>query len=298
MPLPPLYKYLDVHGAQLTLGNRTFKHAIPSDFNDTEDLTIQSIFPEETEVALKKLASGFTDVILQHLNDPPTCSSPTKEKIALIQHVYRTKPEAADMVKAEMAKEGEKPVYDIDYMRMRAEVHLTEINEYLQDNRVLCMTPHKNSEKMWSCYAENHKGIALRIEPNVAKDSKFQRFFPVIYREKRPPLYEDTLEFISGSLFGDLETRVKAAFERIVYSKTLEWAHEGEYRLAIPMRRNEKPWSTPPYHPEEIVELYLGLAMEKADVDQFVRMALAVNPNIAIFRAKHGPDGELGFDRI
>jgi hypothetical protein len=95
-----------------------------------------------------------------------------------------------------------------------------------------------------------------------------------------------------------LETRVKAAFERIVYSKTLEWAHEGEYRLAIPMRRNEKPWSTLPYHPEEIVELYLGLAMEKADVDQFVRMALAVNPNIAIFRAKRGPDGGLGFDRI
>jgi hypothetical protein len=43
MALPPLYKYLDVQGAKLTLGNRTFKHAKPSDFNDTEDLTIQSI---------------------------------------------------------------------------------------------------------------------------------------------------------------------------------------------------------------------------------------------------------------
>jgi hypothetical protein len=35
---------------------------------------------------------------------------------------------------------------------------------------------HRGSAKMWSGYAENHKGIALRIEPNVAKDSKFQRF--------------------------------------------------------------------------------------------------------------------------
>jgi hypothetical protein len=63
MPLPPLYKYLDVQGALLTLGNRTFKHARPSDFNDTEDVTVQSIFPEETEVALTKVARGFIDVI-------------------------------------------------------------------------------------------------------------------------------------------------------------------------------------------------------------------------------------------
>ena len=48
MTLPPLYKYLDVSGAKLTLGNRTFKHAKPSDFNDTEDLTIKSIFTEDT----------------------------------------------------------------------------------------------------------------------------------------------------------------------------------------------------------------------------------------------------------
>ena len=40
MVLPPLYKYLDVTGAKLTLQNGTFKHAKPSDFNDLEDLTI------------------------------------------------------------------------------------------------------------------------------------------------------------------------------------------------------------------------------------------------------------------
>jgi hypothetical protein len=43
----------------------------------------------------------------------------------------------------------------------------------------------------------------------------------------------------------------------------LEWAHENEYRLDIPLRQNEEPWNTLPYHPEEIVELSLGLAMEK-----------------------------------
>jgi hypothetical protein len=112
-----------------------------------------------------------------------------------------------------------------------------------------------------------HKGIALRIQPNLAKCSKFQLFRPVIYREKRPPLYDDSLEFIAGSLFGELETRVKAMLERIVYTKTLEWVHENEYRLAIFLRQNEESWNTLPYHPEEIAELYLGLAMEHATLD-------------------------------
>lgn len=101
MALPPVYKYLSVQGAKLTLGNKTFKHAKPSDFNDTEDLTISSIFPEETEAALARLSSGFTDVILQHLNHIPTCASPMKEKVALIQQIYRANTSAADVVKAE-----------------------------------------------------------------------------------------------------------------------------------------------------------------------------------------------------
>ena len=63
-------------------------------------------------------------------------------------------------------------------------------------------------------------------------------------------------------------------------------------------RQGEKPWNTDPYHPEEIAEPYLGLAMEKADTDRVVGMALAVNPDIAIFRARRGPDGALGFDPV
>jgi hypothetical protein len=298
MALPPLYKYLDVQGAKLTLGNNTFKHSKPSDFNDIEDLTVQSIFPDETETALKKLSNGFTDVILQHLNDPPTCSSPIREKIGLIQNVYRTNPKAAEIVKAELSKEGGKPIYDVQHMRERAKDFIKEINEFMQDYRVLCVTTHKDSERMWSGYAENHKGIALRIEPKVAKDSKFQLFRPVEYRETRPPLYDDTLDFIADSLFGDQNARRKAILEKIVYSKTLAWQHEGEYRLAIPLRKGEPPWNTLKYDPEEITELYLGLAMTKEDKDDIVAKAKALSPEIAIFQAARHANTRLTFNRI
>ncbi len=298
MALPPIYKYLDVQGAKLTLVNRTFKHAKPSDFNDIEELTIRSIFPEETETALKKLSDGFTGVILQHLNDRPTCSSPMREKLALIQQVYRTNPKAVQLIKAELGKEGGKPVYDMRYMCELAKQFIEEINEFMQGYRILCVTTHKDSERMWSAYAENHKGIALRIEPNVTKDSKFQLFRPVEYRNERPPLYSDTLAFIADSLFGDQEVRRIRIIEKIVYSKTLSWQHESEYRLAIPIRAGELPWNTLPYHPEELTELYLGCAMQPVDKVDIVAKAKELNPEIAIFQTVCGADTKLTFSRI
>jgi hypothetical protein len=72
MTSPSLYKYLSVEGARLTLGHRCFKHAKPSTFNDTEDLTIRSLFPEDDETALAIIENNFADVLLKHVDDAPT----------------------------------------------------------------------------------------------------------------------------------------------------------------------------------------------------------------------------------
>ncbi len=296
MALPPLYKYLDVQGAKLTLENGTFKHSKPSDFEDIEDMSIQSIFPEDTEAALARLSTGFTDVILQHLNDVPTCDSRFKQKIEFIQYIYRIKKNAALQVKSVKEKKASKRIFDVNHMRTIAELFISEINEFMQCYRVFCVTTDKDSERMWARYAENHKGIVLRIESNMGKDSKFQLFRPVKYRNVRPPLYDDTLQFIVDSLFGDQNACRIAMLEKIVYAKTLEYEYESEYRLAIPLGEGEKPWNTLKYHPEEITELYLGLVMERSDVDHIVRLAKTINPKIAIFGTRRGADGKLWYE--
>ncbi|MGY3036596.1 hypothetical protein ACVIIV_005766 [Bradyrhizobium sp. USDA 4354] len=296
MALPPLYKYLDVQGAKLTLGNQTFKHARPSDFNDTEDLTVKGIFPEALEVACKRASEGVIDVIAANLDAPPTCASPMKERLALMQAALRADPSAVGRIKAEIAKGAMDGIYDMDRLRATAEATITDVNSFMQGWRVLCVTTHRDSEKMWSGYAENHKGIALRIEANVAKDSKFQRFETFVYRAKRPPLHDDVLEFVAGSLFGDRDARYQTIMEKIIYAKTLDWQHESEYRLAIPLQQGEEPWNTLPYHPEEITELYLGAAMIEADKKEIIALAKAVNPGIAVFQAMLGPGGKVTFE--
>lgn len=291
MELPPLYKYLDVQGARLTLKNRAFKHAKPSTFNDTEDLTIHSIFPEDDETALAQLKNGFVDLLMQHIDDKPTCLSVSmRAKVTLLQKILKAKPDMADLSKRNLAAEK---IYDLEEMQRRNSNFVAEINAFMQSYRILCVSTLNDSQKMWERYAEDHQGIVLRILPNVAKDSKYQLFRPVVYREKRPSLYESVATFHEQSLFGDQDARMKESMNTIIYSKTLEWDYENEYRLAVPLGYGEKDWDTLLYHPEEISELYLGQKVTNESKAEFVSLAQAINPAIKIFEMRSDADGNL-----
>ena len=172
-----------------------------------------------------------------------------------------------------------------------------DTNEFMQDYRILCVSTDNASERMWEDYAQDHEGIVLRIEPNTEKASKFALFRPAIYRRSRPALYDQTLDFLKGCLFDDQEARSRAILDKIIYAKTLPYKFEKEYRLAI-RSDEDADWDMLPYHPEEIPELYLGLAMTKTDKIDIVGKAKAVNPKIAIFQASRDARKKLTFKPI
>jgi Protein of unknown function (DUF2971) len=231
MTLPPLYKYLDVNGAKLTLGNRTFRHAKPSTYEDLEDMTIRSIFPEELEVALATLSNGLVDVIVVNINEEPTCSAKRAEVVTALQDILRQDPEQADTLKEQMKDLPDLNVFDVKHMRAWAEAFVKTTNEFMRTYRILCVTADNASERMWEDYAQDHQGIVVRIEPNTEKASKFELFRPVEYRPTRPALYDQTLDFLEGSLFGDQEARSLVILNRIIYAKTSRYKFEKEYRL-------------------------------------------------------------------
>jgi hypothetical protein len=178
-------------------------------------------------------------------------------------------------------------------MKKRNRDFIAEINRLMQDWRILCVSTLNNSEEMWVRYAENHHGIVLRIVPNLGKDSKFQRFSPVVYRDARPSLYESAAQFQEESLFGDRQASFQKSLDMIVYSKTLPWQSESEYRLAIPLGHGERDWNTLSYHPDEVAELYLGAKMTSETKAEIVELAQAVNPHIEIFEMIYDSGGRL-----
>jgi hypothetical protein len=185
------------------------------------------------------------------------------------------------------------PIPDREQMKKRNRDFVAEINQFMQGWRVLCVSTLNDSELMWTRYAEDHQGIVLRIVPNLEKDSKYQKFAPVIYREARPSLYESAARFQEDSLFADQQDRVKNSLDMIIYSKTLDWQYENEYRLAIPLGHGEKDWNTLAYHPDEIAELYLGAKMTAESKTELAGLAQVVNPHIKIFEMFYDSAGKL-----
>jgi len=294
MTQPSLYKYLDVQGAILTLKNRCFRHAKPSNFNDREDLTVRSIFPEDDETAFKQLEDGFVDCLISHIDEMPTCLNPRiRAKVRILQAIFRTNPDAANLIKETRRRDGSPPILDREHMKKRNRDFVAEINLLMQNWRILCVSTSNDSERMWTRYAEDHNGIVLRIVPNLEKDSKYKLFGPVIYREARPALFESAASFQEGSLFGDQSARIERILKTIIYSKTLEWEYESEYRLAIPLGHGERDWNTLAYHPNEIAEIYLGANMTDEAKAKFNELARAANAEIRIFDMLRNAEGAL-----
>lgn len=294
MAQPPLYKYLDLQGARLSLKRKCFRHAKPSTFNDKEDFTVRSIFPEDDETAFKQIEDGFVDLLVKHIDDEPTSSSPEiRTKVKLLQTIFKAKPDAATLIKEARRKGNSPPIIDREHMKKRNRDFVAEINRFMQDWRVLCVSTLNNSKPMWERYAGGHRGIVLRIVPNLEKDSKFQKFAPVLYRDTRPSLYESASRFQEDSLFGDQRARMEKSLNTIVYSKTQDWQYENEYRLAIPLGHGERDWNELSYHPDEIGELYLGAKMTPESKSEIVGLAQGVNPQIKVFEMREDANGQL-----
>ncbi|EAP93465.1 DUF2971 domain-containing protein [Vibrio splendidus] len=289
--LPPLYKYLGVEGARLTLANQTFKFAKPSDFNDLEDLTVRSVFEGVLEGELSNIWSFFPDVLLNNLNRQVTCSSPMKEQVIELQSILKGAPLCLNELKNTQPEKT-----DVAASIRVAEDVLEDLNHSMQDYRVFCVTTELNSEYMWQRYAEDFKGIALRIEPSVEKDSKFQLFKPVTYRKCRPVLYSNAQIFIENALFGNSEI-IYEKISDIIHTKTLEWQWEYEYRLAVPLV-GEQPWNTLLFHPEEITELHLGPAIEPEFRESIIELARSINPEIALFQVERNPNGTFSSEPL
>ncbi len=294
MPLPPLYKYLDVDGATKTLGGQCFKHAKPSTFNDKEDLTVAGMFPGNLADALKNIQANLGEMILTNIDRPATCSSASmRQTVTKLQDIFRANSKAASIFVQELKKKPELLKLDVSNVEQLAQSTIDGVNEMMRRHRVFCVTTERDAEEMWSGYAEDHKGIAMRVLAGPGRDSKFELFRPVSYREKRPTIYRDGGHFMSATLFEDQDASARAAMHDIIYTKALDWQNEKEYRLVIPLDEGEDDWSLLKFHPEEITELYLGLAMDEAIKSEVVEKAVAINPAIVVFQMKRDAAGLL-----
>jgi len=297
--LPRLYKYLDPNGAILTLQNRCFRHAKPSDFEDDFDVTAVGVFRGTVEKVVEETADVLPRVVLKNMDRKVTARTPkTRALIETLIARLRSKPETLKDFSDSLSKIE---LLSVEYFDKLAEKHLEEINDHFQRYRILCVTHTNTSHEMWQKYAKNHEGIVVEIEPNYEKDSMYKCFKKVNYKEDPPVLFPDVYGYIENTLFSDDLGRdefLREVIDRIVYTKTTDWEYEEEYRLAIPLGENEEDYNTLPYHPEELAKIYLGKNIDEGVRNRVVKTALTINRNVQIFQASLTEKGEFEFEDL
>lgn len=141
--------------------------------------------------------------------------------------------------------------------------------------KVACFSETWESIPMWSYYADSHKGVCMKYNFELldVSDSRFEKIIPSLHKV-----------WYSEQRFAD----AKDTFAPFV--KSLQWAHEQEWRL---FREHEDNYLYIPC----ISEIYLGINF---DFDNFQRISEAIKKNgrdIKVFWT-HPKPNTYGFNRI
>lgn len=113
------------------------------------------------------------------------------------------------------------------------------IEKFRKNTGICCFTTEKNNTLMWSHYADSHKGICVGFD--FSKDiNRYIQPRKVIYTEDYP-----VAELFSENFFDN--------FYQGLFTKSLQWKYENEYRAIQPVANVCLPYSK-----ECIVEIIMG----------------------------------------
>lgn len=287
---PQIYKYTPLAGLKATLEHRSFKLSRPSDFNDPIDMYLQETIGQNMEEFLEDLKKEFHDYLVNGIKDRPS-HNPRYSGILNFMHqaIDRAPEDQKEKILEELLNTPTEHMYDFDRLRKTNDEVTAAINTAFSFDAVFCSTTDSNNLLMWAHYADHHRGAVIEYTPNVEKDSVFLVSKPVQYSKERPLPYKDAAAMVTGLEKNPSET-VRDIVERLIYTKSEEWAYEREYRLFVAfMLRPGQEFATLKFHPEELTGIYFGCRMPDEEIRQMQTAAEDLNPAVRLYRSIIAP---------
>ncbi len=143
--------------------------------------------------------------------------------------------------------------------------------------QVLCLSEVPNSLLMWSHYTDQHTGAVLKFDTCSETAGYFAMARPIIY-EKELPSFEEPRSLARRYL--GLPTDTDRGRSRQVFTKSLEWAYEKEWRVMVTDEMREQRDSKieeykdaakqngklMPFQPESLSAIYLGCRVTTPEI--------------------------------
>lgn len=268
------YKYTTAEAAKAILGGQVLRWSSPILFNDPFDI------PREADLGFsaEKLVEACTALFLRMLSDG---RQPSILGFAEL--------------KREVERQGVPPHVVAKAMRMHPLVERTTIENELERFkstwadivprlRVLCMSERPDGPTMWTHYADDHRGVALEFQASDELDSSWLLAKPVVYRAEAPSLpgadYWARV-LLEAHLFDWIKF-----FGEYLYTKTLQWAPEMEWRtVSLAPETESGLYRDQSFHADELVSVRLGGRIPEDDTQAIVDLVRLRYPKVTIWNA-------------
>jgi|SRR5271166_127692 len=277
-----LFKYTSACTAVAVLKSKTLRWRIPDSFNDPFEFKNPFAYgftwDELTEVALRRFAT-----ILTQTEEPELFpGNPVAEAIPARRLECRGK-DPAEV--SELIRPRFNPI--VEKLKRDAESDLGEWLKMKQTYHVLCLSASHDHILMWSHYAGSHTGVVLGFEPRLVVGRwALATAQPVQYSNDVPVAVtlEEFVAWLSGQ---GPKPGGKDSFERALWSKSIVWAYENEWRIVDKHQEAETAeFADHPFEPDELVEVYLGCRMHTKVRDQIISQISSWPSKVRLFQMK------------
>jgi len=276
-PRKYLFKYLGLDSLEKILSNATIKFAPPKSFNDPFDMQHRFDATFSKERAREIYREAFTEMYQSNECVPFNSINPKASLAALIQ-LLRNELSLPDFLK-QVEPAIEKSVDGF----FSAGEELTSFWDSEIDNyRVFCMSEINDDTKMWAHYADKNSGAVIKLEMLTELDRGLTVARKCVYQDNPLVVYteQDFKELIKSN--PDLD--VEKLYDSLLYTKDIKWSDEKEWRVVIPVYKNEN-FDFYSLHKDELSEIYFGYRVSDEIIDKFIELSIKHFPGLKFFKA-------------
>ncbi len=270
------FKYMTESTAKIVLENRTLRWSTASELNDPFDMQ----FDMSINVDRERMKAGALEKIWNLYSG--TQPIPVKNTMGAMLELLRT---ATTNLTREELTEKLGPAIAEGYDRMLTRLPTTHANAEpeIATLKILSLTTKPDNNLMWTHYANEHRGVVMRFRSIPAFDSPYGMAKPMNYVSEVPPFYseKDLVDIIAGVA----KTNARDIIDKIIYTKSADYAYEQEWRISTGSGRNKyAPFEDVPFGLNELDGIIFGLRTSDANKTEIQELA-AKYPNIEMMRS-------------
>lgn len=286
------FKYMTSGTAKVVLSNSSLRWSSPLLFNDPFDHQIDFNFDfTETEFvesylkAFEQVIFGSDEVSFDIDTRPGALNSVMRQK--------RNELNKNDALK-ELKRGVEETARKLEAFKDNVNA---ELQKHLKNVRVLCVSEAHDNVVMWSHYANDHKGVVMRLQCIDEIDNTLLAAKKIGYNKKLPVIA--SLDEMVKNTLGIQKHNYAKLFTDLSYVKHNDWQYEREWRVAFPEAATTGLHKDIQENPRVFGSVYMGCRIEPVDETDILSLLRGPLSHVEVYKAtKRKVEFGLDFERI